>query len=230
MSFKSFKENLFQVVFPTHCINCGHQDVINHSKLCLTCYEALPLTNFDKAEEKSHLDKLFWGRVLVENTFAYLYFTENSSTQHLLHELKYKGQKDIGLFFGVKIGEYLKSNNILLDALIPVPLHHRKQFKRGFNQAECIAKGIQQFTDLKLDLKSIKRAEFTDSQTKKSLISRWENMKNKFVVSDSIKNYQHIALVDDVITTGSTLEAIIVEIRKVHPEIKISILSLAVTR
>jgi len=230
MSFKSFKENLFQVVFPTHCINCGHQDVINDSKLCLTCYEALPLTNFDKAEEKSHLDKLFWGRVLVENTFAYLYFTENSTTQHLLHELKYKGQKDIGLYYGKKMGEFLKSNEIQIDALIPVPLHHRKQFKRGFNQAECIAKGIQQAIDLKLDLKSIKRAVFTDSQTKKSLISRWENMKNKFVISDSIKQYNHIALVDDVITTGSTLEAIIVEIRKVHPDIKISILSLAVTR
>ncbi|MFN6084951.1 MAG: ComF family protein, partial [Fluviicola sp.] len=135
-----------------------------------------------------------------------------------------------GLYFGKKMGEFLKSNEIQIDALIPVPLHHRKQFKRGFNQAECIAKGIQQATDVKLDLKSIKRAVFTDSQTKKSLVSRWENMKNKFVISDSIKQYNHIALVDDVITTGSTLEAIIVEIRKVHPEIKISILSLAVTR
>lgn len=230
MKLISWTDNLLQVVFPTHCINCGHQDVINKSNLCLTCYDALPRTSFENSNEETHLDKLFWGRVLVENTFAYLYFTENSTTQHLLHELKYKGQKDIGLFFGEKIGDYLNVNKIQLDALVPVPLHHRKQFKRGFNQAESIAKGIQIATDLKLDVKSIKRAVYTDSQTKKSLISRWENMKNKFVISDSIKKYNHIALVDDVITTGSTLEAIIVEIRKVHPELKISILSLAVTR
>lgn len=230
MSLLSIKENLLQVVFPAHCINCGHQDIINKSNLCLTCYDALPRTSFEKSEEKTHLDKLFWGRVLVENTFAYLYFTENSTTQHLLHELKYKGQKNIGLFFGEKIGEYLTANQIQLDALIPVPLHHKKQFKRGFNQAESIAKGIQKATDFNLDVKSVKRAVYTDSQTKKSLISRWENMKNKFVISNAIKKYKHIALVDDVITTGSTLEAIIVEIRKVHPELKISILSLAVTR
>jgi competence protein ComFC len=225
--FRQWASALSSVLFPSPCLSCGNEDTFLKSRLCLLCSEELPKTNFLLSQEPTSLDKLFWGRIALSFTYAELFFQPNSVTQSLLHELKYKGQKDIGIYFGKKIGEQLKEKELDFDALIPVPLHHRKKFKRGFNQAESIAKGLEDELRIPMDTNFVNRRIYTDSQTKRGKLLRWENMQERFGVNEKAKKYKHIALVDDVITTGSTIEAIAKEIRKKFPDIKISVLAIA---
>lgn len=203
-SFRSLT-NLF---FPHLCSGCGN-DLFDEQCLCLSCIDKLPVTNFH-LHAGNPVEKIFWGRIPIVNASSHLYFTKDSMLQHLLHRLKYQGDKEIGWYFGRCMGKsFLQSNRFLaVDALVPLPLHPSKQRKRGYNQAEILCEGICEEMKIPILNKVIIRPTATETQTHKNRVKRWENIEGKFLLSRpaSIEN-RHVLLIDDVVTTGATLEA-----------------------
>ena len=224
--------SLLHLVYPEQCLVCDKELSIQEKHLCSFCTQNISHTNFHLLEEASSMDKLFWGRVKVENTYAHIFFEKNKTSQDILFSLKYKNNSDIGVYFGKQIGKTLTSQKSYstIDAVIPVPLHPKKQFIRGYNQSEALAKGICSSFLKKLDLSTVKRTRHSESQTKKSRFQRWDNVNDIFKIKHTIEDYKHILLVDDVITTGSTLESIIVALRKRNPELQISVATLAIAK
>lgn len=218
------------LIFPNECLSCEKELSRFENHLCSFCENDLPLTNFHLFEEATPTDKLFWGRAAITKTYSHLFFEKNKTSQNILFSLKYKNKPELGVYFGKKIGENLKMmiefDNT--DAIIPVPLHHKKEFIRGYNQSEVLASGICEALNKTMDKDIIQRTKHSASQTKKSRFQRWDNVNEIFKISNKINDYKHIVLVDDVITTGSTLESIIQAIRKKNPNILISVVTLAV--
>ena len=150
----------------------------------------------------------------------------------ILHALKYKSNPVVGVEFGEEIARRIKSMNQFndLDALIPVPIHPKKAFIRGYNQSEQIAKGMANVLAIPVDTHFLKKQEHTESQTKRGRFDRWDNVADNFVLRKQFKKPKHIAIIDDVITTGATIEALVRSIHKNYPEIRVSIISLALTK
>ena len=178
------------------------------SELCMRCVEAMPETNFE-LHPNNPVEKLFWGRLPLVGATAQFYFTKESLMQHLMHQLKYKGNKELGLQLGRIMGEQIKkSGRFNADALIPLPLFPAKERKRGFNQAKILCDGMAETLNIPVWNDIVSRPQHTETQTKKGRVERWKNMEGKFVLTnaDAIKG-KHLILVDDVVTTGATLEA-----------------------
>ena len=224
--------DLLHLIYPDQCLVCELELSVHEKQLCSFCFQNISMTNFHLFNDATIMDKLFWGRVKVENTYAHLFFEKNKTSQDILFSLKYRNNSEVGVYFGDQIGLIL--NNLekysSIDAIIPVPLHPKKEFVRGYNQSEAIARGIASGFPKTLDLKTIKRIKHSESQTKKSRFKRWDNVNESFKIKSSIKLYKHILLVDDVVTTGSTLESIIVALRKRNPELLISVATLAIAK
>lgn len=160
--------------------------------------------------EESPLDKVFWGRAQLVNTAALYTFQKKSKVQHLIHQLKYKGRVDVGIHLGKILGaDLIKAESFKdITTVIPVPLHPDKQRKRGYNQSEQFAIGLAKAMEIEMDATSFIRTVDTSTQTRKSRFARWENVKEIFKVNapEKLAN-KHVLLVDDVITTGATLES-----------------------
>jgi ComF family protein len=174
------------------------------------------------------VEKKFWGRIAVTSAMSEFYFSKGSIVQNLIHEFKYKGNKIVGHYLGNLIGKsLLNSNRFHIDGIIPIPLFEKKEKKRGFNQAEILCKGISEIMNVPIIKKNVIRTVPTKTQTRKGRLERWQNVEKTFSVSDT-RNLQgkHILLVDDVITTGATLEACASEILKIE-NVRISIATLA---
>lgn len=196
--------NLF---FPRICACCDEVLLRNEPFLCTKCIYELPRTNFHNDPE-NEVAQMFWGRVLVENASSFLYFQKGGLAQILLHKLKYKGQKEIGYEIGKMIGrDLLQSPFCDTQVVVPVPLHKSKFRKRGYNQSESIARGIAEIMGNPVSTTLCKIIP-NPTQTKKHRYDRWTNVEGIFALKDpgSIAN-KHILLVDDVVTTGATLEA-----------------------
>lgn len=163
------------------------------------------------------VEKNFWGRLPLVSATAQYYFTKESLMQYLLHQLKYKGNKDLGFQLGRLTGTSLRETNRFntIDALIPLPLFPRKEKRRGYNQATILCEGMSEIMSIPVLKNTIIRTRHTDTQTMKGRLERWQNMEGKFELIDpvSIKN-KHVLLVDDVVTTGATLEACGLELLK----------------
>lgn len=228
-----WKNDFLHLVYPSTCLACEKELSKIETELCFFCRNELKFTGFEKSAETNELDKRFWGRCQLESTFALLYFEQEGSTQQILHRLKYKGKQKLGREMGRLTGEKLAENPKYagIDCLVPVPLHPKKQHLRGFNQSEQIALGIEEYTRIPVNIDLLTRVKHAESQTKMGKFGRWDNISEAFRVSKTAAGQvQHLALVDDVITTGSTLEACIQAIRKELPDVKISVISLAVTK
>ncbi len=232
IQIKKYWDYFLHFIFPTKCLNCDHEIINSKLSLCAICESELSYTFFENYSEATSLDKLFWGRKNLRGTYALLYFEKAKQERHLLHAIKYQGKKDLAIALGERIGEKIKniSNFKDIDAFIPVPLHPKKRFIRGFNQAEEIAVGISKVFEKPVDNQLLQRIQFTETQTNKNKIARWQNMKGKFSIRLSKKNYRHIAIVDDVVTTGATIESCIDSIKSSFPDVEISVISLATTR
>jgi ComF family protein len=209
LRFKELKESILQVVFPHVCDGCG-SDLLNiESRLCIRCLASLPETNFEQ-HAGNPVEKTFWGRMPIVNATAHFYFTKESLMQHLMHQFKYKSNKELGLQLGRIMGTGLSSSNRFnnIDALIPLPLFPLKEKKRGYNQATVLCEGMAEILSLPVLSNVITRPQHTETQTKKGRIERWRNIEGKFHFKNSaaIQN-KHLLLVDDVVTTGATLEA-----------------------
>jgi len=209
LRLKEIKESLLHVVFPHVCDGCG-SDLLNiESRLCIRCLASLPETNFE-IHPNNPVEKDFWGRLPIISGSAHLYFTKESLVQHLMHQLKYRGNKDLGVQLGRIMGNVLKSSNRFneIDALIPLPLFPSKEKKRGYNQAKVLCDGIAEIMNLPVLSNVIIRPQHTETQTKKGRIERWKNIEGKFKLIDPLAiQTKHLLLIDDVVTTGATLEA-----------------------
>jgi len=222
-------KDFIRLIFPVTCAACSEVLVNNERVICMSCNYTLPRTNFHY-DQNNPVARIFWGRVRIENATAFYYFNKGSRFRHLVHELKYNGRKDIGIELGRIFGYELKVIEEFhkIDLVIPVPLHRKKQKRRGFNQSEYIARGISEALCKPLDVKSFIRSVHSSTQTRKSRYDRWLNVEGIFkVTNQQVLNGKHILIVDDVITTGATLEACATEILKVEGT-KVSVAALGV--
>lgn len=202
-------KDLLHLFYPQLCGACKKSLFKHESELCSICVKTLPYTKFSP-NHKASLERIFWGRVPMQFVYSLLYFDKRSRVQNILHALKYKGRAALG----VRLGELMKEDLLQfhaqypIDEIIPVPLHKRRLEERGYNQAEMIGRGIAQTTKIPLNENRLERARYTQTQTKFSREKRSENLKNVFRVNapHELKG-KHILLIDDVLTTGSTLEA-----------------------
>lgn len=177
------------------------------------------------------MEQLFWGRCRIEKAAAFSFYNRDSRIRKLIHNLKYKGIKEIGYDLGRIYGASLAGSDFLkeIDIIVPVPLHPSKKRVRGFNQSDIIAEGLSESTGLPVDYNSLKRVTVTETQTRRSRYERWVNVDGIFSIADYSNIVgKHVLLVDDVITTGSTIESCANELLKAEG-VKVSVAALAVT-
>lgn len=201
-------EDIFNIIFPKVCCICGSSVSKNEELICFHCRSNLPKTKFMNVKDNELLNR-FYGRIKVDYGLSYLYFYKSGITQKLLHQFKYNSYPEIGELIGKWLGhELLKNNNHQhIDIIVPVPLHPRKERKRGYNQSQYFAKGISAITKIPTEFKTLIRAQYDESLTHKTRVQRWKSVEHSFRVinKNNIKN-KNVLLVDDVITTGATLE------------------------
>jgi ComF family protein len=203
------KESLLHLAFPHICAGCGTNVLDKEHALCLRCLHALPKTGFHPHKENP-VEKLFWGRLPVEGATAQFYFTKGSLIQHLMHRFKYRGDKALGVYLGQLMGNGLQETDrfVTVDALVPLPLYAAKERRRGFNQSAVLCQGIASVLQKPVYQHHIIRTSATESQTKKNRSDRWQNVEGRFEWKTTKDlSGKHLLLIDDVVTTGATLEA-----------------------
>ncbi len=199
-------QDITNLVFPKICPGCKRPLLKTEESVCLHCIANLPERLTLKSEE---LKQRFYGRITLEEAYAFLLFKRKGVTQNLLHSIKYNGNQELGLALGTLFGNRCKELSFFstVDVVIPIPLHKSKLRFRGFNQSAIIAQGLANSLDVPLDTASVIRAIKTSTQTKKNRMERWKNVDQTFKVSSVKLTGKHVLLVDDVITTGATLES-----------------------
>ncbi|RXK60370.1 ComF family protein [Lacibacter luteus] len=201
--------DFLHLLYPHNCAGCGSDLLENDQEICLRCYSTLPETNY-AAYSNNPIEKIFYGRLNLKSATAGYYFHKHSVLQRLIHQLKYKGNKDVGLQLGKWFGIQLQKSNRFtnMQALVPLPLFPDKEKRRGYNQSTVICEGIAEVLQLPVLSDAVIRKRYTDTQTKKGRSDRWTNVDNSFAISNKeALAHKHVLLVDDVITTGATLEA-----------------------
>ena len=221
--------DFFSLMYPNLCLVCGESLLKNEQHLCLGCLHGIPKTNYHHLSDNP-IEKRFWGKVSIYRGTAFFFFQKGSPFQKLLHSLKYKGNKEIGQVLGKYAAvDLLDSPDFKsVDIIIPVPLHPNKYKKRGFNQSEWIGKGLSEVLEIPQDTLTLRRIRENDTQTKKSVFERYENTEGIFELADKTTLAgKHVLLVDDVLTTGSTLEACIRVLIEIDG-VKVSVFTLAI--
>lgn len=222
-------EEITHYLYPNRCSFCKIKLLPKEMGVCLQCIYKLPKTN--NFDEPNNLDEtLLAGRFPFERAASFAFFTKEGLLQALIHDLKYKNKPHVGHLIGALFGTDLLGSNFLstIDVIVPVPLHPKKQVKRGYNQAESFAQGISKTTSIPVSTDELIRAINNPTQTKRSKSERWENVKGVFEVTNT-NTFQnkHVLLVDDVITTGSTLEACAIALLECS-NVKISVATIGI--
>lgn len=226
--FYDLWDDVISLLFPRLCFGCGNNLMRNEELICTECYVMIPRTNYHLKPDNP-VARLFWGRCMIERAAAFSFYTKESRIRRLIHQLKYKGVKEIGPLLGRIYGISLHSSGFLdeIDLIIAVPLHPSKIRQRGYNQSDLISSGMSDATGIPVGTGIIIRKSATKTQTRKSRYDRWTNVQDMFSVTDPGRlKERHVLLVDDVITTGSTIEACASEILRVE-NARVSVAALA---
>lgn len=224
-----YLDDFLSLIYPRLCYACGQPLFANEEVVCFPCRTSLPQTHYHEQPDNPAA-QVFWGRCELEAVAGYYFFRRGNKVQHLLHALKYHNAPEVGVLAGRIYGSLLKDAQGFSHAscIIPVPLHPKKQKIRGYNQSEVFANGLSQSMGIPVNTTSLIRSVASETQTRKSRFKRWENVKTIFALGDAeqVKG-KHVILVDDVITTGATIEAC-VNVLKAVEGITISVASIAV--
>ena len=225
----SLCDDSLSLLFLHLCPAC-EKELSKGEVICTFCKDELPQTNYH-LEKENPVEQVFWDRVKIEKAASFYFLSRDSKVQHLIHNFKYNGLYDIGIEVGTLYGMQLKDTAFNdIDIIIPVPLHPARERKRGYNQAAMFAKGLAQTLNIPWNSKIVKRIKNTKTQTKQTKEERIENVKNAFQIIDAeLMSDKHILLVDDVLTTGATLESCartLLEVKKT----KVSIATMALAR
>lgn len=205
---KTIFRDFIDLFYPSLCICCNQRLIAQEYFLCLECLYSLPFTNHFEIKENS-LNKLFYGRFSIENIVCLGYFSKGGKFQKIIHEIKYKNNKDLAVYIGQRCGNKLKESYFIkdIDYIVPVPLHPNRLKRRGYNQSLLLAQGISEITCLPIIDNNLIRLKDNDSQTTKNKTERLKNIAEIFTIQDkNLFKDKHILIIDDVITTGSTIE------------------------
>jgi ComF family protein len=226
---KPLLQDFVSLFYPELCAACETRLNNTEKHICLECRYKLPRTDFHK-KTGNPAEQKFWGRAPVFRAASFFYFTKAGRVQTLMHSIKYRNMRDAAVTAGEWFGQELltEADFASADCIIPVPLHKSRMRKRGYNQSEYFGKGLSAAMKIPLDTSSLKRIRKNETQTKKGRYKRWENVSGIFRCEETeAAEARHILLVDDVITTGATLEACVQAILAVNCRHKISIATLA---
>jgi ComF family protein len=208
---RNYLNAFLHLLYPQICFGCGTDQIQNATPLCQQCIQDLPFTDFFSIKENP-IEKIFWGRADIQSAGALLFFTKDSLVQTLITQLKYHHNKKVGVLFGRLMGEAIAVEERFkqIDLMIPIPILHSKINRRGYNQSQVIAIGMQQIFNRPIFVDVLIKRSWSNSQTKKNRKARLQQFPDLFVLENptSIEG-KHILLVDDVLTTGATLEAAI---------------------
>lgn len=224
-------KSLIDLFFPRVCGGCRALLLTGETIICSRCRHEMPLTNFHNNPRNEALMK-FYGKVPVEFAAALFFFTKKGIVQQLIHNLKYKGHEEIGGMMGFWYGAELRNLPQMadVDCIIPVPLHKRRLRERGYNQVAAFGRALSESLEIPYNDRVLHRIAYSKTQTKKSLLKRTEPNTGMFDVDfDEATNYSHFLLVDDVITTGATLERCTRALLKI-PNAKVSIVCMAMSQ
>ena len=234
------------LLLPRTCIACERALLLEEEHLCSDCLADLPLTRFHllrhnpmadrfNAIIQEYLEPIWTAGNAAHERYAYatalFFYDAESSYSHITHRLKYDGQPSVGRYFGRMLGEEIKRTPWLqdVDAIIPIPLHWRRRWKRGYNQAEIIAEAISSVTGVALYRNILKRQKYTKTQTLLDVRSKADNVRGAFAAhpADGSCQFRHILLIDDVFTTGATAGECFRALRAVFPpDVRISVATL----
>jgi len=227
---KDFLLDAASLVYPRICVGCSRNLFKHEQYICNKCYVTLPKTNYHLMRENP-VQKTFYGRADIALASSFLFFQKKGSVQKMLHALKYKGKPDVATLLGKWYAQDLQKQNMFLqyDYIIPVPLHKKREQKRGYNQSLFFANGLSEVLHIPVLNNALVKTKFTETQTYKSREERVENTFSSFNVRQpELINNKHVLLVDDVITTGATTEACILQLQKTAGVV-VSVASIAYT-
>ena len=222
--------DILQVIFPTYCAACKHFLHKNESLICTKCRHELPQLNFEKSSQLIKNQFFKTSTIVIHSSILFRY-EKDSEIQSLIHTLKYKNPKKMGETLAFWQAEMLKNIPLMdkIDQIVPVPMHHKRQKNRGYNQVTDYAKTLAQVLNVKYSPKVLTKIKETKTQSKQTRQDRFKNMLDSFELNPKINiDHQHILLVDDVITTGATMQACVASLQKAK-NIKISIAAVAIT-
>jgi ComF family protein len=221
-------KDLFQIFYPHICCACGNALSFQQSFVCTTCLHTLPFTNFWSSPANA-MEQHLWGRFNFEQAVALFYFEKSSGVQNLLHELKYRNQKQLGIFLGEMLGARMKQHlSDSFDFIIPVPLHSEKEKIRGYNQSLLFAQGLANELKCEASKDFLIRTQATETQTHKNLFQRLDNVASVFELKNAtLLQNKNVLLVDDVLTTGATIEACAKQLNSIQ-NLRMSVATIAV--
>lgn len=229
---KQIASDFAGLFFPNLCAACNGHLLRGEVAICTACIIACPRTFDEQDPVDNPAARVFWGRIQLQGAASLFVFTKGGKVQELIHNLKYNGRKDAGIAAGKLFGNDIKDLTPFntIDAVIPVPLHRDKFVKRGYNQAACFGDGLATALNVPMYEHGMLRLSATETQTRKNRTERWDNVEDVFTINKKINlKGKHILLVDDVITTGATIEACAIPILELEGT-KLSVISLASAR
>ncbi len=225
---KTYVLSLWRLLFPRLCVACSRPLVGSERAVCMCCLFAMHRTEYYQQPD-NYVEQLFWGKVPIERAMAWCYFAKGGTLQKLLHALKYRNCSQVGVELGRQMAIECGAWYADVDAIIPIPLHRRRQRNRGYNQAQCVAQGVADVVGIPVLDQGLRRCRCNETQTHKDAYQRWKNTAGIFEHPIPLdKRVKHVLLVDDVITTGATLLSAAQLLHQQYPELKISIATLAV--